>query len=381
MFKSARRRLGRLVQLIRDPQALGDRPNDRLVVGYLPWWPSNPYQVLLQQKLTARRIDVRPVRLDLKRLLRLLLRRDPIDVLHIHWPHGMYVDRYWRFPLALFSLCLYRLFKNNVIWTVHELEFYETRYPILDRVMVRFLMRICRLLIVHSAYSEKIVRTRYRFQRDVKQVLHPSYVERYENHIGRRAARRELGLNNAETVYLFMGHVKAYKGVEDLIAAFKKIPEESVRLYIVGQPMDGETEKRIREISAVDSRILLELSYVPDHRVQIYMNAADVVVFPFRKTHTSGSVLLAMSFAKAVIAPALASIPEYVGEAAGVLFDPSHSSGLYAALHEALKRDLAAMGRVAYERVAGRNWEDFASFHASVYAALNPTGDKRSAIK
>jgi beta-1,4-mannosyltransferase len=231
-------------------------------------------------------------------------------------------------------------------------------------------MRVCRLLLVHSDYSAELIQERYRFPRVIKKIRHPSYVECYRNEIAREAARVQLGLGEARTVYLYMGHIKPYKGVEDLIETFITIRDDASRLLIVGKPLDDEIGNRVRNLAASDRRIVLELCYVPDDRVQVFMNAADVVVFPFQKIHTSGSILLAMSFGKPVIAPAIASIPEYVNGQSGILFEPTDPEALRAALMSARGRDLAAMGKAGYERVAGRSWAEFASCHAEVYAGL-----------
>ncbi len=346
------------------------RSEGRMVVGHAPWYQDNPYQVFLKQGLVAHGIDVCGVRWGLGAIGRLIRRRGTTDVIHIHWPHGMYLEQVWRFPLVVLQLLAYRLTRNNVVWTVHELEFYETRYPMLDRIMVAVLIRISRQLIVHSAYSERMIRERHRFSRPITRILHPSYIECYDNQIGRNAARQELGFNDDAITYLFMGHIKPYKGIEDLIEAFKHLEGESVRLCVAGRPWDAEAETSIRRTAASDLRITLDLTFVPAARVQTYMNAADIVVLPFRKTHTSGSVLLAMSFARAVIVPALGAIPEYIDQSAAIFFDPTDPDGLLEALREAQRRDLVAMGRSAYARVADLNWRNFASAHAAVYAAI-----------
>lgn len=182
----------------------------------------------------------------------------------------------------------------------------------------------------------------------------------------------QLGLEGAKTVYLFMGHIKPYKGVEDFIESFKAIREDGVRLLVVGQPLDEETGSRIRAAAAGDQRIDLALHYIPDDSVQLYMNAADVVVFPLRKMHTSGSILLMMSFAKPVIAPAIASVPEYVGQDAGILFDPVDPDGLRKALVMARGQPLEEMGRAGYEQVVHHGWREFAVKHAGISRRLLP---------
>lgn len=364
------RKLRKVYHIVRDPDACGTLASGVTGVAYIPWWPSNPYQSLLKNELASMGFAVHDGALDRRTFLCLLLGRGPAQVVHIHWPHGMYLGRYARFPFVLAHLLLYRLLRNNIVWTVHELEFYETRYPVLDRIMIRFLMVICRALIVHSRHSARCVRERYGFKRQVMTVLHPSYVGCYPNTVSCADARAALGIDRGSTVYLFLGHIKPYKGVEHLIEVFKRIGAADCTLLIAGQPLDVETEHRIRALSAGDPRIRLELKYVPDEDVQTYMQASDAVVFPFRRIHTSGSVLLAMSFGKAVIVPAMAAIPEYVDEQCAILFDPAETRGLEEALMAARVCDLDRMGQHAYERAAASSWKDFAEQHAVLYRTV-----------
>ena len=337
-----------------------------VTVAYIPWHPTNPYQIRLRDELVAMGVRVHPGKLSLRTLRALVRGRGPA-IAHIHWPHGTYMDQYARYPFVIFHLLLYRLLHNNVIWTVHELEFYETRYALLDRFMVRLLMAICRQLIVHSDYSAKLVRERYGFKRGIVTLRHPSFIDCYPNDIAPPVARARLQLAATTTVYLFLGHIKPYKGVESLIETFKGIDARDTALLIVGKPFDAETAARIRSMAADDPRIRLDLKYVSEEDVQIYMQASDVVVFPFRKMHTSGSVLLAMSFGKAVVVPAMAAIPEYVDDGCAVLFDPADTNGLKKSLIRVSSLDLPRMGKAAFYRATQSGWKEFATQHATVY--------------
>ena len=57
--------------------------NEPLTVGFLPWWPANPYQLLLKQELN--KLGVRVIGNPPLSLLRLLIGRDGLDVVHVHW--------------------------------------------------------------------------------------------------------------------------------------------------------------------------------------------------------------------------------------------------------------------------------------------------------
>lgn len=339
-----------------------------LCVGFLPWWPENPYQILLREELVKR--GVRVIGNPPLNLLRILINRDGLDVVHVHWPHGLYYENYWRFPYILLVLFLYRLLKNNIVWTVHELDFYETKRPAFDLVMKWVLTKVCRALIVHSKSSRVEFEKRYEFQRSFCLAYHPSYFGYYTNSIGRAEARKRLGIDAERNVFLSFGYVKPYKGVEGLIEDFKAVGDDDSMLLIVGKPLHAEIGMAIESLVAGDWRIRAILQYVPDEDIQIYFNAADIVVFPFRRTHTSGSIMLALSFGKPVIAPALSSIPEYVDERMAVLFDPDDPRGLQVAMETAMAGDLGGMGEAALARAKELNWDAFASTHADVYAEI-----------
>lgn len=338
---------------------------DTLTVGFLPWWPQNPYQILLKRELNQ--LGIRVIGNPPLSLLRILFRRDELDVVHIHWPHGLYLEKPWTFPYILLTLLLYRLIKNNIVWTVHELDFYETKIPALDRIMRVVLMKTCRALFVHGTHSIREIKERYAFPRRITVTYHPSYEGYYPDDTSRENARARFGISPTQKVFLFFGYIKPYKGVEDLIEAFQKNKEPDSVLLIAGKPLDKEIKNRITALAKQDDRIRTDLRYISDSEIHIYFNAADIVVFPFRKTQTSGSIMLALTFGKPVIAPALATIPEYVDENMAILFDANDADGLQTALTQSGQRDLTEMGVAAKHRATILSWQDMALKHQAVY--------------
>jgi glycosyltransferase involved in cell wall biosynthesis len=289
---------------------------------------------------------------------------------HVHWPHALYLGSLWRFPFAMAVLWLYRLLKNNIVWTVHELDFYETKAQWPDRVMRAFLLRHARAFFVHARSSEAELKRRFGLEGRTVLTYHPSYVGHYADAVGRDEARRRLGVAAAKKVFLFFGYVKPYKGVEDLIDAFKAVADPDAVLLVVGEPLDDAIKQSVEAAAAADPRIRTELRYVADDEIQVFFNAADIVVFPFRRTHTSGSIMLAMTFGKPMVAPAIASIPEYVDDEMAVLFDPERPGALRAALERAVARNLSAMGAAARARAAAFSWREMAERHAAAYRRI-----------
>jgi glycosyltransferase involved in cell wall biosynthesis len=94
--------------------------------------------------------------------------------------------------------------------------------------------------------------------------------------------------------------------------------------------------------------------------MQVYFNASDVVALPFRKILNSGSMLLAMSFGRCVVAPRAGSLPEAAYTEAYFAYDPDDPEGLAAELQRALSLpDLSARGLAAREYVREKNdWSE-----------------------
>ena len=134
----------------RKGDCVSERP--RATIGFLPWWPDNPYQILLKRELNA--LGLRVIGNPPHNLLRILFNRDGLDVVHVHWPHGTY--KTWpRFFFMVLVLIAYRLLKNNIVWTVHELDAYESRHPRRDEWFRRLVMKLSRQLIVHGEYTRQ----------------------------------------------------------------------------------------------------------------------------------------------------------------------------------------------------------------------------------
>jgi glycosyltransferase involved in cell wall biosynthesis len=177
----------------------------------------------------------------------------------------------------------------------------------------------------------------------------------YPNTVAHDEARAALDMTPDCLVFAFIGGLRPNKGVENLIAAFKHLEGDDVRLVIAGHP--GESKQYIeslREAAREDERICMHEHFVPDSQLQVYLNASDVVVLPFDRILTSGSAIMAMGFARPVIVPAMGCLPELITDGTGVLYDPASPSGLLHALRRCreLQSELPAMGRRAQSRVA-----------------------------
>lgn len=351
----------------------------QLIVFLPDWRGANPYQACLAAAIAARGwqvefADIPRVRLPLLHLVR---ERRHAHALHLHWVQPLLAPQFWsdgwlrrRTRLALLALDLFlcRAHGVAVFWTIHNLVAHDSPDPDWELRVRRHLARHVTGCFVHSASARDLVERSYgtRLASPVL-VPHASYVNVYPAAECDRVAalRAALGLADGDFVYLFIGAIRRYKGVEQLIDAFAALPDVDARLVIAGQPDTAETAAAVRARAARDTRVLLHAAFVADDDLTAFLAVADVVVLPFSQTLTSGSALLAMSAGKALLLPDAARVFDAPGDE-GALYYAAGS--LATALRTMRERDLIAMGKHNQDLAASRTWERMAELTTAAYA-------------
>ncbi|WP_018675797.1 glycosyltransferase family 4 protein [Riemerella columbina] len=91
--------------------------------------------------------------------------------------------------------------------------------------------------------------------------------------------KTELGIQENDFVYIFVGRLVGDKGINELVEAFKKIQNHNIKLLLVGaeeRELDPLLQKTIEEIGINDN--ILAVGYQKD--VRPYFAIADALVFP-----------------------------------------------------------------------------------------------------
>lgn len=339
---------------------------------FRPWWDENPYQQLLADHLTDLGAEVGSI----SRWSQLFHTSQQPDILHLHWLHPVFLTdsriqslkNLMKFTLGLLLL---RLRGIKVVWTAHNLKDHDNRNPFIDCLCTALVVHLANGIIAHGETAKRDIVKRFKLgsPSKISVVPHGSYIGCYENSISPMAARQCLGLPDSSLVFVFLGAIRPYKGVLELVSAFKQLHCTNARLVIAGKP---DSEAMHEEILAqVGDRpdITFRPGFVPDDQIQVYMNACDVAVFPYRDILTSGSVLLAMSFGRACIAPRQGCIHETLDSSGAFLYDPQLETGLYQALQQAIQRraDLGRMGDRNLNQAEAWHWSRIAAMTMQVY--------------
>jgi glycosyltransferase involved in cell wall biosynthesis len=290
------------------------------LLAYTPVARMNPYQALTYRQFGDEGFAVSPV-LDpesFESLLPLMEQTQGI-VLHLHWLNtvlrgakgedqaeermGRYLQRLRRFQAA----------GGRVLWTVHNLAPHDAVYLNVERALQQSVADLADLVHVMSPDTPDLVADFLRL--DPEQVVvspHPSYLGAYPDVVPRDQARTMLGLSEDEVVYVVFGAIKAYKGIETLVAGFEELVAGSDvprRLVIAGGPdRDGRTRRLLRGLR-MHPHVLLHDVKVPNDQVQYLLRAADLMVLPHQVALNSGAALLGPSFDLPLVANRVGVLP------------------------------------------------------------------------
>lgn len=319
---------------------------------------NNPYQDQLSNHLEEIGIKVEGSKSnDFFSLL--AFNRSQPQILHLHWLHSFFTKTTFIKSLLssivfLCQLIILRLLGIRIVWTVHNLKNHNNKYIRLDYICTKIVAKLSHAVIAHCEKAkEEIISTFSLSNCDkVFVVPHGNYVNCYENKVSREQARHTLGISESTTVVLFFGLIRLYKGVLELIGTFNQLSVKEAKLIIVGKVWNdnlGQGEL-LKQKALENGHIDFIPGFVPDEKIQLYMNACDVVVFPYRDILTSGAVLLAMSFGKACIAPNIGCIGEVLDSGGAFLYNPESEEGLSRAIKESIEHRSKLISMGEYNR-------------------------------
>lgn len=229
-----------------------------------------------------------------------------------------------------------RLLGGRLVIEIHELQDPgEARFRLARRygeAGLGVLLRLCHGCVVHSQADLAALRASYipgdkpaavapHGPYDQYLSLDPGSGLASPSAVAVQRAPRPAAIN-----ILFFGLIRPYKGLDDLLRVFNGLPENEARhlwLTVVGETWDGCTEPaRLIEESPYRDRITFVNEYVADDVVAAAFAHADMVVLPYRRSASSGTLHLAMSFGLPVVLTSVGGLPEAARGYQGAIFVP-----------------------------------------------------------
>ncbi|GAB3753262.1 GDP-mannose--glycolipid 4-beta-D-mannosyltransferase [Zhihengliuella somnathii] len=251
----------------------------------------NPYIDLVCEGIQA--AGVRPLRFTWRRAL-----TGRYDAVHFHWPEHLFVSgsRAKTLPKIVLGFAFILrlvLLRVPVVMTIHNLESHESvpRY-------VRFFMRVTAQmseLFVYLNESEENNRHRGIV------VLHQAYP--YES------GPLTTGSSTKKSEILYFGSLRPYKGLEDVISAFRdartnNLLPEGARLVIAGQAAVPAYATTISDLCRGDDSLDFQDRFLPARELERKIVESTAVVLPYKQMYNSGAAILALGLGTRILVPA-----------------------------------------------------------------------------
>jgi glycosyltransferase involved in cell wall biosynthesis len=260
----------------------------------------------------------------------------------------------------------------KIIWTVHEwADRFGNGNNNIPLAWSAVMGRLFDSIITHCNTTKSEIERAFFLEKENKVfvVPHANYIGSYENKVSQLEARKCLMIPAESLVFLLFGNIHRTKGFIEAIDAFKCLQESDVFLLIAGYPAEDSIEEEIRDKIQEQENILFFPIQVSDEQVQIYLNACDCVMIPYKVFTTSGVTILAMSFGKACLAPNLGFFSDVLNESGSFLYDSTHEDSLIQAMKQAIecREQLLKMGKHNLQVAEQWSWEFVANKTLEIY--------------
>ncbi|MFX1391953.1 MAG: glycosyltransferase family 4 protein [Promethearchaeota archaeon] len=302
-------------------------------------------------------------------------------IIHIHWigHYSGFGEKNYRLrilKLLIFVIDIFflKISRKRIVWTIHNLYSHNSYNAFIEKIFRKFISRKVDSIICHCNQAKIKILNEFKVK-DKKITVIPqgSYIKCYKNIKSKAESRELLNLNINEFIFLFFGRIKPYKGLISLIKNFRNLKiNKNVNLLIVGEPKDLKLKKQIQYLVKNSKNIIVKFEYIPDDEIQIYMNAADIIVLPYKQILNSGEILVAMGFAKPIIAPKIGCIIDLIDEKGSFLYNPLENNSLTKALEKAIKSKdkLEEMGVYNFSLINNLKWSEIGKNHRKIYDRL-----------
>ncbi len=284
-------------------------------------------------------------------------------------------------PLELWLLKLARKRGISVVYTVHNVlphdsgpeqrATYESIYALADR------------LICHDiCASDRLVKE---FNVDARKISIIPHGPLFDQPTSRKAgtARTKLGLSPNQTLVLWQGILRPYKGVSFLLKAWqkvmKKLKEQQAVLAVVGNGEEQLLEEVREEVKSLDlaSSVKLDLRFISiDEMTDLYLDAS-ILVYPYSDVTTSGALMTGIGYGKAIVATRLPAFEQLLQDGENALLVPYDDTDALAASLLRLINDKSLTARLG-ERAKdshqnGSQWAGIAAQTLACYqSAIAP---------
>ncbi len=234
--------------------------------------------------------------------------------------YDLVICKFW---MPFFGPCfgtIFRQLKKNrhskTLCIVDNIIPHEKR--IIDKPFAQYFVNTVDFFIVMSEAVQKDM-NKFVSNQPVSLLRHPIY-DNYGELSSRELSITKLQLDKSFRYILFFGFIRAYKGLDLLLAAMNNdyFHNNNIKLIVAGEYYgDSELyENMIANLPNPDT-VIAHTHFIADDEVRYYFGAADLVVQPYKSATQSGISQLAIYFEKPMVVTDVGGLKEIIGHEKG----------------------------------------------------------------
>lgn len=300
------------------------------------------------------------------------LRKEVPDIVHYQWlPFAEKMS-----SLEVMNLKGAKSSSTGVVYTVHNVLPHDTG----DRYRKAFqkLYQIPNALICHTESSKNQLVEDFGVPSEKVWVIPHGPLSHEVTFIPPEEARSRLQLGLETPLCLLFGFIRPYKGVEFLIDSWRYVKEEepSARLILAGQPENGYGERLSNKIKHLEltEEVETHFEFLPQEKLNLCIQAADVLAYPYRSITQSGALLTGLTSGKPVVASSIGGFSEMIQhEQTGILIEYGNVGQLAKELVDLLRdsKRREQLGQAAQEMVETEySWEAISNKTLECYQSV-----------
>lgn len=343
------------------------------VIAIYPYIETNPYQRLLSEALEKRGYRVRKLpRIDNTFPFQIFSQCRDVSVVHFHWIEHLYEARIRLFSPVRAAILLAILFAlrscgTRIVYTLHNLVPHNTRRLWYHLFVQKLIIKLAHATIVHSRPALHIASSTFGSSNKFRVISHGRYDGYYPNRVPKAEARSFLNIPNDAKVALFLGSMGGYKGARWLLQSAEELARRNIILLLAGDTSGlGEWERELLR-KASQNNVILREGFVPESRMQYFLNSANCLVLPYMDSFTSGMAFLGLSFRLPIVGTSATAFKEIIDLKLCLPCDPNDPTSVAGTIERVCAWDQAQFEERCDDFLATCGWDEIADRHLALY--------------
>ena len=238
-----------------------------------------------------------------------------IDYFLLNWFETLGGNRKIDYMKKCFKLFMLKLFHKKVLFVLHNKKPHtkskNDKYSNLSIKLMKKLLKISYKIIILCDESKNVLKSLCKdktfYEQKIFKIQHPNYIGVYP------VTKKEFfSLSNDSLKILYIGQINQYKNIDLLINAVNSLEDYAIHLHIAGNCKNEEYKEYLLQ-SAINKNISFDFRFIPDTDLVNIMTEFDIIVLPYsyESSLNSGTIFLAFSYKKTVIAPMIGTLKEF----------------------------------------------------------------------